>query len=139
MIFIARPRKCRRVEFIPESRHFAPVGREDYHTDEIVLKVEEVEAMRLKDIEKLSQEDCAKKMEVSRQTFQNIIGDAREKVVRALIEGKAIIIKGGNYELEMNRYRCKRCRKNFSSVQEKENFCLRKCEIKRTEGENTDE
>ncbi len=139
MIFIARPRKCRRVEFIPENRHFAPIDRIGCQADEIVLKIEEVEAMRLKDIEKLSQEECAKKMDVSRQTFQNIIGEAREKVVRALIEGKAIIIHGGNYELELNRYRCRRCRRQFKTIQEKENFCLRKCEIQRIEGGDNNE
>jgi predicted DNA-binding protein (UPF0251 family) len=66
-----RPVKCRRVEFFPENTYFMPLGKRKCEVEEITLKIEELEAMRLKDIEGLSQEECAERMQVSRQTFQN--------------------------------------------------------------------
>ena len=92
-----RPTKFRRVEFFPENTYFVPWGKRKCEIEEIVLKVEELEAMRLKDIEELNQEECAQRMQVSRQTFQNIIDSARKKVAVALTEGNAIRISGGDY------------------------------------------
>jgi predicted DNA-binding protein (UPF0251 family) len=89
-----RPIKCRRVEFFPEDTYFVPLGKPKCEIQEIVLKVEELEAMRLKDILCFNQEECAEKMQISRQTFQNIIDEARKKVAIALSEGKAINING---------------------------------------------
>lgn len=106
---MARPTKCRRVEFFPDNNYFIPAGKSKCELEEIVLKVEELEAMRLKDIENLNQEQCAKKMEVSRQTFQNIIDSARNKVARALTEGKAIKISGGNYRSKICKLKCMNC------------------------------
>lgn len=94
---MARPIKSRKVEFFPEDIYFVPMGKPKCKIEEVDLKIEELEAMRLKDIEGLKQEDCAKKMQISRQTFQNIIDEARKKVAVALSEGKAIHINGGNY------------------------------------------
>jgi predicted DNA-binding protein (UPF0251 family) len=71
-----------------------PEGQEGGALEEIVLKIEELEAMRLKDIEGLNQEQCAEKMNVSRQTFQLILEKARQKTALALVEGKAIRVKG---------------------------------------------
>ncbi|EPZ54182.1 hypothetical protein H477_4366 [[Clostridium] sordellii ATCC 9714] len=95
---MARPTKVRTVDFFPEDTYFTPVGKQQCTLKEINLKLEELEAMRLKDIESLSQEECAKKMNVSRQTFQNIIDTARQKVAIALTQGHAIRIDGGNIE-----------------------------------------
>jgi len=61
--------------------------------DDMVLTLEELEAMRLRDIEGLTQQECAERMEISRQTFQNIIDSARKKVAVALINGLSITIK----------------------------------------------
>ena len=72
------------------------MGKKKCELEELELKVEELEAMRLKDIEGLSQEECAQQMEISRQTFQNILDLAREKIAKALVEGKAIRIGGGD-------------------------------------------
>lgn len=87
---MVRPTKFRRVEFFPENTYFVPWGKPKCEIEEIVLKVEELEAMRLKDIEELNQEQCAERMQVSRQTFQNIIDSSRKKIATALTEGKAI-------------------------------------------------
>lgn len=106
---MARPTKFRRVEFFPEDTYFVPRGKPNCEIKEIVLNVEELEAMRLKDIEKLTQEECAEKMHISRQTFQNIIDSAREKVVVALTEGRAIRIGGGYYTTNSCKFKCMNC------------------------------
>jgi len=110
---MARPVKCRKVEFFPESTYFIPVDKKRCDIEEISLKIEELEAMRLKDIEGLSQEECAKNMKVSRQTFQNIIDSARLKVAIALTEGKAINIGGGNYVPKSCKFRCTSCNEEY--------------------------
>jgi predicted DNA-binding protein (UPF0251 family) len=92
-----RPIKLRRVECIPMDTYFVPLGKPKCKLEEVILKVEELEAMRLKEIEVLNQEECADRMQVSRQTFQLIIDEARMKIAVALSEGKAININGGNY------------------------------------------
>lgn len=104
-----RPTKFRRVEFFPENNYFVPIGKPKCELEEIILKVEELEAMRLKDIEELNQEECAEKMQVSRQTFQNIIDSARKKVAMALTEGKAINISGGHYTTKHCKFKCVEC------------------------------
>lgn len=62
----------------------------------VVLSVDEVEAMRLADMQGLYQAEAAEKMNVSRQTFGRIVQSARKKVAEALVEGKTICIEGGN-------------------------------------------
>lgn len=106
---MARPTKVRTVDFFPECTHFIPVGKPRCEIEDINLKVEELEAMRLKDIEELSQEECAVKMNVSRQTFQNIIDSARKKVTLALTKGQSIKIDGGNYRAKFCKFKCYDC------------------------------
>jgi len=61
------------------------------------LTLEDIEALRLKDVENLEQEAAAKKMGVSRSTFQRVVKNARLRLVTAIIEGKALKIEGGDY------------------------------------------
>jgi len=63
------------------------------------LTLEEIEAIRLRDLEHLEQVECAAKMNISRPTFQRVLGSARQKVADSLLAGKALRIEGGNYEL----------------------------------------
>ena len=102
-----RPKKCRRVNSIPEVIYFKPAGIPMRMLEEVCLSVEEAEAIRLKDIERLEQEQCAEKMNISRPTFQRVLGSARYKIADALLNGKAIRIEGGNYEMAMRRFRCR--------------------------------
>ena len=106
---MTRPTKFRKVEFFPEDTYFVPWGKSKCEMQDINLKVEELEAMRLKDIEELNQEECAEKMQISRQTFQNIINSARKKVAIALTEGNAIRICGGNYKTIFCQFKCSNC------------------------------
>ena len=101
-----RPRKCRRVEFLPDVTFFNPAGIPLRTLDEVCLSIEEAEAIRLKDLEGLEQEQGAQRMHVSRPTFQRILASARQKVADALLNSKAIQIIGGNFEMAWSRFRC---------------------------------
>ncbi len=104
-----RPPKERRVEFIPAVKYFKPAAVPMCELEEVVLTIEEVEAIRLKDREGLMQEECAEKMQVSRATFQRILQEARSKISDALICGKAIRFQGGDFYLGHRRKRCRHC------------------------------
>lgn len=67
--------------------------------EESILKVEELESIRLKDLLRLSQEDAAERMGVSQPTFHRILSEAHRKIAEAFVEGKAIRVDGGNYIL----------------------------------------
>jgi predicted DNA-binding protein (UPF0251 family) len=58
----------------------------------IELTTEEAEALRLRNINDLEQEEAAKKMNTSQSTYQRILSSAYKKITEALIEGKAIKI-----------------------------------------------
>lgn len=88
-----RPRLCRRIKFNPGVRYFKPQGIPLRDLEEINLTLEELEALRLKNIQDLDQVEAAKKMKTSQSTFQRILSSAYKKMVRALIEGKAIKIE----------------------------------------------
>ena len=78
--------------------------------DEIVLSVDELEAIRLADMEGMYQADAASQMKVSRQTFGRILTSAHEKVGRALVKGMALKIEGGQYEIPDRRaFQCGEC------------------------------
>jgi predicted DNA-binding protein (UPF0251 family) len=105
---MARPQKCRRVECLPNNSYFKPAGIPLRDLQEVCMSIEEVEALRLKDLEGLEQEQGAEKMNISRPTFQRILTSARHKATDALINGKAIRINGGNFEMTWRRFRCHR-------------------------------
>jgi predicted DNA-binding protein (UPF0251 family) len=96
----------RRVDNLPQVTYFKPAGIPLAHLQETRLSIEEAEAIRLKDIEGLAQGDCAQKMSVSRPTFARILLSVRRKMADALLNGKAIRIEGGNYEMAVRRFRC---------------------------------
>jgi predicted DNA-binding protein (UPF0251 family)/predicted Fe-Mo cluster-binding NifX family protein len=93
-----RPFKCRRVAFRPWVTYFKPAGIPLSELEEVVISVEEAEALRLKELEGLEQEKGAEKMSVSRPTFQRTLASARRKIADGLLNGKAIRIEGGNFE-----------------------------------------
>ena len=101
-----RPIKERRVAFIPQVTYFKPVGIPLRILEEVCISLEEAEAMRLKDLEGLEQEECAQQMNISRPTFHRVLASARQKLAQALLTGKAIRIEGGNFEIALHRVRC---------------------------------
>lgn len=103
-----RPKKCRKVGFIPCNDAFYPHVES---VEEVMLSLEEVEALRLADLNSMEQDACAGSMEISRGTFQRIIKVARQKVADAVINGKVIRIDGGIYKIS-EEHKCHRgCRK----------------------------
>jgi predicted DNA-binding protein (UPF0251 family) len=82
---------------------------------EVALSVDELEAMRLADLEGLYQGEAAERMEVSRPTFARIVEAARRKVAGALVEGRALRIGGGPVALAgERRFRCGACGHGWS-------------------------
>ena len=98
--------KWRRVAFIPKVNYFKPAAIPLRNLEEVCLSVEEAESIRLKDLEGLEQEECAQRMSISRPTFHRVLGSARGKLADALLNGKAIRIEGGNFEMATRRFRC---------------------------------
>jgi hypothetical protein len=91
-----RPCKKRRISFYPETTYFKPAGIPLQQMQEEILGLDEVEAIRLADLEDMTQEQAAEKMEISRITFLRIIDAAHKKVAKSLIYGKAIKMEGGD-------------------------------------------
>ena len=111
---MARPRNCRRVGSMPGSNYFKPRGIPLSMLEEVILTVDEFEAIRLADLESLYQDKAAEKMNVSRQTFGRIIESAHKKVAEALVQGKALKIEGGEFEMAaMRKFKCYDCRHSW--------------------------
>ena len=91
---MARPFKCRHIGADITAYYFKPQGIPLRDLEEISLDLDEVEAIRLADLEALYQIDAAARMGVSRQTFGNIIARAHKKIATALLQGKALRIAG---------------------------------------------
>jgi len=87
-----RPKLYRKINFNPNVVYFKPQGVPLRFLEVVNLTLEEAEALRLKNIEDLNQEECAKKMKTSQSTFQRILSSAYKKASDALINGKAIKI-----------------------------------------------
>jgi predicted DNA-binding protein (UPF0251 family) len=103
---MARPKKWRRVTLIPTVSYFKPAGVSVRGLEDVCLTVEEVEAMRLKHLEGLHQNQCADSMHVSRATFQRVLNSAYRKTADALSGGKALCIEGGDFGLARQPFRC---------------------------------
>jgi uncharacterized protein len=92
------PRPCclRHVGHAPCAAYFKPAGIPVGELKEVVLGLDELEAMRLADLDGLYQEKAAEQMKISRPTFSRVIEQARRKVADALIHGKALRMEGGS-------------------------------------------
>jgi len=94
-----RPKKCRFVRSNPSVRFFKPRGIPLCDLKVVPLKDEEWEAILLADYNRLDHEDAARNMGVSRPTFSRVLASARTQVAKALAEGSALKIGGGDYKL----------------------------------------
>ncbi len=97
---MSRPKCCRRVGCAPDRNYFKPRGIPISELEEVVLSLDEFEAVRLADFSGLYQEDAAGRMNISRQTFGRIIESAHKKISDVLINGKALKIEGGEVVIE---------------------------------------
>lgn len=91
--------KWRRICELPEVTRFGPLGAGAGSRDRVVMTVDEYEAIRLIDQQGFNQEECAAHMNIARTTVQGIYFRARKKVADSLVNGKMLIIEGGEYRL----------------------------------------
>jgi len=114
-----RPPKNRWVAFSPDACYFKPRGVPLVDLEEVHLRLDECEALRLADLLKLSQAEGGRQMGVSRATFGRILQRARRRVTEALVEGKAIRIAGGPFKLKAREtiLHCTACRHQWRSRQ----------------------
>jgi uncharacterized protein len=106
---VPRPPIERAVGGVPPVTLFKPAGVPARDLEQLLLAVDELEAIRLVDLEGLSHEQAATAMGVSRQTVGRVLERGRAKVAEALVSGKAILIGGGQYRVEPRRLCCTSC------------------------------
>ena len=94
-----RPLKLRKICCLPERKRFGPLDAEMLEKNYIKMTVDEYETIRLIDLEGVTQEECAKQMNVARTTVQGIYEEARKKLAESLVYGKALLIEGGEYRI----------------------------------------
>lgn len=112
---MSRPPCPRRVAAPPLYSHFKPAGVPVDRLEEIVLSVDELEALRLADLEGLYQDAAAGRMGVSRPTFARIVETARRKVATVLVRGRALRVGGGPVAfVGERRFRCTKCAHEWS-------------------------
>ncbi|MBU4308543.1 MAG: DUF134 domain-containing protein [Nanoarchaeota archaeon] len=92
-----RPIRCRRIQHMPSATYFKPAGVRMVDLQEIVLNIDEYEAVRLVDLEEVEQLKAAESMKISQPTFSRLLKSGRRKIANALINGKAIKVEGGNF------------------------------------------
>lgn len=113
-----RPMICRRIGQLPASVFFKPAGIPLSVLEETTLSLDELEALRLADLEGLYHEAASERMGVSRQTFGNILESARRKTAECLVKSRALRIHGGRYEMNehMNErhFICVECRNEWA-------------------------
>ncbi|HOA14423.1 MAG TPA: DUF134 domain-containing protein [Myxococcota bacterium] len=119
-----RPQNCRRIGHVTREMRFKPAGVPCTEIDAVSMGFDELEAIRLTDLEGMYQEAAAERMGVSRPTLSRIIESARRKVALALVNGLELRIQGGTVttdngsgndcpkcmRIEGNGRRCPRCR-----------------------------
>lgn len=116
---MARPSRCRRICTEPAYDSFCPEGISG--EPQIVLTLDEYEVIRLIDLELLTHEQCAKRMDISRTTVTEIYEAARRKLADCIVNGRPLVITGGNYRLCDGSAVCycqKNCRKAHGTVLE---------------------
>jgi len=108
-----RKKRQRRLLAPPSVKGFSVFGPKN-RAEQVVLFFEEYEAIKLLDYDNLTQEEAAVCMEVSRPTLTRIYEAARNKVAQSMVEGKDLLIRGGNFQFDENWYRCNECNAKFN-------------------------
>jgi predicted DNA-binding protein (UPF0251 family) len=111
-----RPKNNRKIVSPPLMKGFKPFGIPRRELETIVLSIDEYESIRLLDYEGLLQEQAAERMQVSRPTLTRIYESARRSMAKAFVEGKMIVIEGGNIEFDQEWFRCDRCHKLIGGI-----------------------
>ncbi|BBB89647.1 MAG TPA: DUF134 domain-containing protein [Methylomusa anaerophila] len=112
---MSRPFKEKTVRLLPPISDFKPAGIPMRQMETVILTIDEMEAIRLADVEKLSQAAAAEQMGVSGSTFNRVLMRAHQKVGIALWQGKALRIEGGNFRVshschnKLRHFICQNC------------------------------
>lgn len=112
-----RPKQDRKISNPPLMQGFKPFGIPRKLLSSVSLLFDEYEAVRLLDYEGMNQDQAAVQMNVSRPTLTRIYEQARKTIAQALVEGKMIVIEGGNVQFDKDWYRCKRCYKLIGGIE----------------------
>ena len=92
-----RPKKCRLISNFPDITIYKPSGVKLTELETVILNFDELEALRFADFDCKKQVEAAEFMNISRSTFGRIIEIARYKVADSILNGKALLIKGGDF------------------------------------------
>ena len=112
-----RPQKSRKIVNPPKMQGFKPFGIAVFETEHLLMQYDEYESIKLVNYDNLSQDEAAESMEVSRPTLTRIYNSALKKIAQAFVEGKSIIIEGGNYKFDKDWYKCKKCYKLIEGIE----------------------
>ena len=133
-------RRFRRIKMPPSMEGFKPFGIPMRKLESVNLLFEEYEALRLADYENLNHEEAAKRMNISRPTFTRLYDKARKSIAKAFVEGKSLVIEGGNVEFGGKWHRCGRCNRVMNGRHRHNQYCgnCKKQEIDESELTNKD-
>ena len=123
---MARPEKKRNVFAPPSFDRFKPIGVRVGSMEQLLLSIDEYEALRLADYDGLEHSEAADKMMVSRPTFTRLVTKARQKIAKFLVEGKFLQIEGGAVHFSRNLIKCLDCGNRFESSLVKKKY---KCPV----------
>jgi uncharacterized protein len=112
-----RPKQNREICAPPIMQGYKPFGIPKNALESVCLQIDEYESIRLLDYEGLNQEQAAGRMNVSRPTLTRIYENARRTIAKAFVEGKMILIEGGEVHFDKQWFRCKRCHKLVAGME----------------------
>ena len=118
-----RKKRNRRIQVPPVIKGMSVYGIRGRKSNEVILHLEEYEAIRLLDYQNLTQEEAAVYMDVSRPTLTRIYEEARKKVATSFVEGRDLLFRGGDVYFEKNWYKCNSCQASFSDYSDKVTNC----------------
>jgi len=117
-----RKKRDRRLLAPPAIKGLSVFGPRN-RSEQIILYFEEYESIKLLDYDNLTQEEAAVCMDVSRPTLTRIYESARNKVARSMVEGKDLIVRGGNFHFDESWFYCKSCQAKFNLLPDSEKKC----------------
>ncbi len=118
-----RRKRNRRIQVPPVIKGMSVFGVRGRKSNEVILRLEEYEAIRLLDYQNLTQEQAAVHMDVSRPTLTRIYEEARNKVATAFVEGRDLFFRGGDIYFDKNWFRCNSCQASFSDYSDNTKNC----------------
>ncbi len=118
-----RRKRNRRIQAPPVIKGMSVYGVRGRKSNEVILRLEEYETIRLLDYQNLTQEEAAIHMNVSRPTLTRIYEEARNKVATAFVEGRDILFRGGDIYFDENWFKCNACMASFNNYQDEKPDC----------------